>query len=70
MTIENWRALAVCVDSPELFFKDDEEGEWEDIQAAKAMCAGCPVESQCKDFAVRNLERFGVWRTDFALSSC
>lgn len=29
--------------------------------AAKAVCAACPVVVQCRDFALRTEELFGVW---------
>lgn len=30
-------------------------------QAAKAICAGCPVVSECRDHALRHGEMYGVW---------
>lgn len=30
-------------------------------QAAKAICAGCPVVAECRDFALRHGEMYGVW---------
>ncbi len=28
---------------------------------AKAVCASCPVQSQCLDHALANDERYGIW---------
>jgi WhiB family redox-sensing transcriptional regulator len=47
-----WLDLAACKDSdPELFFP--ERGEQAKGQAAKQVCAGCQVQQQCRDLAVR-----------------
>ena len=49
-----------CVDHPEgntLFFP--ESGESPD--AAKAICATCPVEDRCLEYALKWREDFGVW---------
>jgi WhiB family transcriptional regulator, redox-sensing transcriptional regulator len=47
-----WLELAACKDSdPELFFP--ERGEKAKGQAAKQVCAGCQVQQQCRDLAVR-----------------
>jgi len=47
-----WLELAACRDSdPELFFP--ERGEKAKGQAAKQVCAGCQVQQQCRDLAVR-----------------
>jgi Transcription factor WhiB len=47
-----WLDLAACKDSdPGLFFP--ERGEQAKGQAAKQVCAGCQVQTQCRDLAVR-----------------
>lgn len=44
--IPHWRQHAACQDQdPELFFADPSDAQR--IQAAKRMCAGCPVRSAC-----------------------
>jgi len=55
---EAWRDEAVCrqVD-PELFFPDTGGS----ARAAKRVCAGCPVRSQCLDWALAHDQRYGVW---------
>ena len=29
--------------------------------AAKAVCAACPIRTECLDYAIENGERFGIW---------
>jgi len=49
---------AACVDAdPVVFFAD----HGHPATVAKAICAGCPVCSECLDFALAGSERFGVW---------
>ncbi|WP_216361934.1 WhiB family transcriptional regulator, partial [Pseudonocardia sp. N23] len=54
----NWRADALCVQvDPDLFFPETDRGTAFDRQvtAAKRVCAGCPVRTQCLDYALRVL---------------
>lgn len=54
----SWRHRAACrgVD-PDVFYPvSDEEAE-----AAKAVCAACPVRQPCLEYALANRERDGVW---------
>jgi WhiB family redox-sensing transcriptional regulator len=47
-----WLAQAACRDTdPELFFP--ERGHSRQGQAAKQICAGCPVQQPCRDLAVK-----------------
>jgi WhiB family redox-sensing transcriptional regulator len=42
---------------PDVFYPvSDEEAE-----AAKAVCAACPVRQPCLEYALANRERDGVW---------
>ena len=53
-----WLTRAACRGmDPELFFP--ERGE--PTEPAKAVCAGCPVRGECLDYALTNVERFGIW---------
>lgn len=54
----DWRHLAACrrVD-PETFFPVSETGE----QEAKAVCAGCPVQARCREWALATGQDAGVW---------
>jgi WhiB family redox-sensing transcriptional regulator len=42
---------------PDIFFPD----RGESLAPAKAICDGCIVKDECLDYAVENVERFGVW---------
>ncbi|RTL61296.1 MAG: WhiB family transcriptional regulator [Pseudonocardiaceae bacterium] len=56
--VRNWRADALCVQvDPDLFFPETDRGTEFDRQvtAAKRVCAGCPVRTQCLDYALRVL---------------
>jgi WhiB family redox-sensing transcriptional regulator len=53
-----WRQRAACrgVD-PDIFYPASEE----EAEAAKAICAVCPVREPCLEYALVNRERDGVW---------
>jgi WhiB family transcriptional regulator, redox-sensing transcriptional regulator len=53
-----WRQRAACrgVD-PDIFYPASEE----EAEAAKAVCAVCPVREPCLEYALANRERDGVW---------
>lgn len=55
---ENWRDRALCAQTdPEAFFP--EKGG--STREAKKMCLGCPVRSECLEYALSNDERYGIW---------
>lgn len=64
-----WRADAACRDVPQaLFFPDSEASRPgggklidEDVDSAKALCQGCPVQSQCLDYALSTKQNWGIW---------
>lgn len=61
-----WQDRGRCRDlDPELFFPplDGESAEQRHAResAAKAVCAGCPVRSECLSWALTHRERLGVW---------
>ena len=54
----DWHLGAACRGlDPDLFFPATSSEE----ARAKIICAGCPVRSDCLDFAMRARERYGVW---------
>jgi WhiB family transcriptional regulator, redox-sensing transcriptional regulator len=54
----NWAHLASCrALDPELFFPATANDE----DAAKAVCAGCPVRQPCLDHALAASEPYGIW---------
>lgn len=60
----DWTADAACrgVD-PEVFFPVAAGGTAlaEEVAAAKAICARCPVSAECLEWAVEVGEAYGVW---------
>jgi len=58
---EDWKALARCHDGTgslvELYFSE----KIDDVAAAKAFCAECPVGRICLEGALERREPWGVW---------
>jgi WhiB family redox-sensing transcriptional regulator len=54
----SWRQRAGCrgVD-PDVFYPSSDD----EAQSAKAICAQCPVQQPCLEYALANRERDGVW---------
>jgi len=59
----NWDEEAACRSTdPDVFFpRDDIQGRGYDVRAAKRVCVGCPVRSQCLEFALTARLEYGVW---------
>lgn len=59
----DWTQRAACMNAePELFFPiGSAGGAVDDITAAKAVCARCSVLGDCRDYALRTRQPFGVW---------
>ncbi|WP_235618814.1 WhiB family transcriptional regulator [Embleya scabrispora] len=62
----DWRHLAHCRNSdthPELFFPDGETTTHHlaQIARAKAVCAQCPVQGPCGDWALARPSEAGIW---------
>jgi WhiB family transcriptional regulator, redox-sensing transcriptional regulator len=61
-----WQYQAACRgEDSELFFAPNYFEKKEEKEAreakAKAICARCPVRSECLDYALRNREPHGIW---------
>ena len=70
-----WKDQAACPDSQSVFFaiiefdssyavrswrrKSADHVRLEQI--AKAVCRQCPVSAECREYAIANLEPWGVW---------
>jgi WhiB family redox-sensing transcriptional regulator len=53
-----WMGRGTCREEPpSRFFPSDGVG----VQVAKAVCAGCPVQSPCLEYALRHRIDHGVW---------
>ena len=55
-----WHANAACrgLDASVFYPADDDP---EAIEAAKAICAQCPVAASCLEYALSEREKNGVW---------
>jgi WhiB family redox-sensing transcriptional regulator len=55
---EAWKAQAACRGKdPELFFPT----QGDHAPEAKALCASCPVQAECLNYALVAAEDFGIW---------
>jgi WhiB family redox-sensing transcriptional regulator len=67
MSTDEWMERGKCRTTganPDWFYP--EQGQRSHVTAAKFCCAGCPVNSQCLDFALSNMDiwevgREGIW---------
>ena len=62
MVKDNWADYAAC--APQNAGEDWDPGLHYDqkrIEQAKAVCASCPVISECLDFARANVTTSGIW---------
>lgn len=62
----DWRVEAGCRDAdPELFFPTSEDLRRprvaEQVNAAKTVCAACPVWAECLSWAVTTGQTHGIW---------
>jgi WhiB family transcriptional regulator, redox-sensing transcriptional regulator len=46
-----------CTDDPDLFFAESPD----DVELAKSICRGCPVQASCLTGAIERREPWGVW---------
>jgi WhiB family transcriptional regulator, redox-sensing transcriptional regulator len=60
---DSWRESAACRHADtELFFPIGKSGlATDEIQQAKAVCAGCPVRKDCLEFALDTSQEYGIW---------
>ena len=58
-----WSDRAACLRAePETFFPIGKGGfALDEVSAAKAICATCAVLEQCREYALRSRQPFGVW---------
>ena len=59
----SWRQSAACLSyDPGLFFPIGKTGRAvTEIQRAKAICAACPVQTECLTFALETHQAYGIW---------
>jgi WhiB family redox-sensing transcriptional regulator len=54
----SWRTKAACIGLEAFTFYPETD---EDAEKAKAVCALCPVQSACLEYALARREKEGVW---------
>ena len=60
MDKQPWRAKSACRGlDPTIFYPATDDDE--EAAAAKAVCAVCPVQTDCLEHALGSREREGVW---------
>ena len=59
-TPESWQSQALCRDlsDADFFLSGD---DYAGLKKAKAVCAQCPVQEPCLDFAIQSNQTLGVW---------
>ena len=60
----DWQRQGACrYCSPELFFPIGSTAAdvVADIEAAKAICATCPVQPECLRYALQTRQEYGIW---------
>jgi WhiB family redox-sensing transcriptional regulator len=59
----DWRSAGACLHAdPDLFFPISlTERAAEQIAAAKAICARCPVRRECLEYAEAHDPMYGIW---------
>jgi WhiB family redox-sensing transcriptional regulator len=62
MNAPSWREQAACRGAAqEVFFPSRPGKAIVDVEDAKRVCATCPVQPQCLEFALLTRQDFGVW---------
>ncbi len=56
--------LPCRVEDPELWFAESPQ----DVEAAKALCAPCPVRAECLAGALERREPWGVWGGELVIA--
>lgn len=58
-----WRRQAACIATGPATFYPERDGNdvVADIVRAKVICASCPVQADCLQHALDQLEQYGIW---------
>lgn len=55
---QTWRSHAACLGATDVFFP----GNGGDVKTAKAVCATCPVQGPCGEYAAAQTSKLsGIW---------
>lgn len=52
-----WQDRAACKGLTHLFYSEERTA----LAKARNICDGCPVRRECLNYAITNVERYGVW---------
>jgi WhiB family redox-sensing transcriptional regulator len=59
---DDWRHVAACRDEdPDLFFSDGPAGAQARARQAKAICRHCPSLIECREWALRERPKSGIF---------
>lgn len=50
-----------CQDNPDAFFANDGPNDLHIAEMAKKLCAECPLQTMCLQYALDNREVHGIW---------
>lgn len=60
--VVSWRDKAACLGTDSnLFFLDNDGRAKVVAKRAKAICARCPVQTECFDYAIETRQPYGIW---------
>lgn len=60
LLVTPWREAAACLSARDVsFFPDKDDAAA--VARAKAVCAGCPVASECLSWAIETNQTEGIW---------
>lgn len=59
--VERWRLRAACRSTDPRIFFPTASGKSTKSEAAKAVCARCPVQDECLNYALKHQIRDGIW---------
>ena len=54
----SWQERALCAPTDPVAFFPEKGGS---TREAKRVCLSCDVRSDCREYALANVERFGIW---------
>lgn len=58
--VPRWNEGALCAQTdPELFFP--EVGQTDVVREARQLCARCPLQQECREYAIHHGELHGIW---------
>ena len=61
MTDLTWRTQAACRNHPDPDLWFPSTGQHHRTRKAQQICAHCPVQTQCAQWAIDNREGYGIW---------